>query len=105
MLAGNPSPHVSTRVEAVRNTSTTSLLLVLFHDALYFLLDIRKCFKGNIRDLVFQAVFFELQSFTAKEDICLSGCCKIRHTIADEYDKRDFAIAAGFSGFSTGFVN
>lgn len=105
MLARNASPHVGPRVEPSRDTSTSSLLQVFLHDRLDFLLDVRKRLVGDIRNLVVYAVFLQLETFAGKEDICFPGSCEIRHTIADEDDKRNLAIHTCVCGFSPTFVD
>lgn len=68
------------------------------------MLDILESVERNVRDFMFDAIFFQPKTSTSEEDIAFSCGGEIRHTVTDKDDERRL-IVVDFGGLRSCFLD
>lgn len=67
--------------------------MIIHHDFLELHLDVGKAVKGDVCDIVFEAVFLKIETLACEKHVRMASGRKIGDTVADEDDQGAAAIA------------
>ena len=105
ILAGNPSPEISSWVKPHRQTNTAGLPTIFNHNIIHLPLNIGKGIERNISDLILDTVFLEPETSAREEHIGFSRSGEVGNPVTDEDYEGDGAIFRFYLGLGLVFVD